>query len=124
MHHDPSSHQHHRCRLLEETRRPGKGKPDSAIDDALSLLLEQHRSAITDAAYAAYDQRPLAKQDEWGDLASFRSASGARWAVTTKDAFEQARLPAPRTGSLASNRVVGHPPRRFVEGKAVGRRQG
>jgi hypothetical protein len=47
MHHDPSSHQHHRCRLLEETRRPGKGKPDSAIDDALSLLLAQHRSAIS-----------------------------------------------------------------------------
>jgi hypothetical protein len=30
-----------------------------------------------EAAYAAYDDHPLAEQDEWGDLATFREAAGA-----------------------------------------------
>jgi hypothetical protein len=64
--------------LLEDARRALEGKPDSVvIDDALAALLTRHRSAQVDAAYAAYDEHPLAEQDEWGDLASFREAAGA-----------------------------------------------
>ena len=64
--------------LLEDARRALEGKPDSiVIDDALAALLARHRSAKVDAAYAAYDERPLAEQDEWGDLATFREAAGA-----------------------------------------------
>jgi hypothetical protein len=64
--------------LLEGARRALEGKPDSiVIDDALAALLARHRSAEVDAAYAAYDEHPLAEQDEWGDLASFRAAAGA-----------------------------------------------
>ena len=64
--------------LLEGARRALGGKPDSiVIDDALAALLARHRSAEVDAAYAAYDKHPLAEQDEWGDLASFRTAAGA-----------------------------------------------
>jgi hypothetical protein len=64
--------------LLEGARRALEGKPDSiVIDDALAALLARHRSAEVDAAYAAYDKHPLAEQDEWGDLASFRTAAGA-----------------------------------------------
>ena len=64
--------------LLEDARRALKGKPDSVvIDDALAALLARHRSAKVDAAYAAYDEHPLAEQDEWGDLASFREAAAA-----------------------------------------------
>ena len=64
--------------LLEGARRALEGKPDSiVIDDALAALLARHRSAEVDAAYAAYDEHPLAEQDEWGDLATFRAAAGA-----------------------------------------------
>ena len=64
--------------LLEDARRALDGKPDSiVIDDALVALLARHRSAQFDAAYTAYDEHPLAEQDEWGDLASFREAAGA-----------------------------------------------
>ena len=64
--------------LLEGARRAFEGKPDSiVIDSALSALLDRHRSTEVDAAYAAYDEHPLAEQDEWGDLASFREAAGA-----------------------------------------------
>jgi len=64
--------------LLEDARRVLEGKPDSVvIDDALAALLARHRSAQVDAAYAAYDDHPLAEQDEWGDLATFREAAGA-----------------------------------------------
>ena len=64
--------------LLEDARRVREGKPDSiVIDDALAALVSRHRSAQVDAAYAAYDQHPLAEQDEWGDLAAFRDAAGA-----------------------------------------------
>jgi hypothetical protein len=64
--------------LLEDARRTLEGKPDSiVIDDALAALLARHRSAQVDAAYTAYDEHPLAKQDEWGDLATFREAAAA-----------------------------------------------
>jgi len=64
--------------LLEDARRVHPGKPDSVvIDDALAALLARLRSARVDAAYAAYDEHPLAEQDEWGDLAAFREAAGA-----------------------------------------------
>lgn len=64
--------------LLEDARRIHGGKPDSiVIDDALAALLARHRSAQVDAAYAAYDERPLTEHDEWGDLAAFREAAGA-----------------------------------------------
>ena len=64
--------------LLEDARRALEGKRDSiVIDDALAALLARHRSAQVDAAYTAYDEHPLAEQDEWGDLATFREAAGA-----------------------------------------------
>jgi hypothetical protein len=64
--------------LLEDARRALEGKPDSVvIDNALAALLARHRSAQVDAAYAAYDEHPLAEQDDWGDLATFREAAGA-----------------------------------------------
>lgn len=52
--------------------------PDAALlDEALGALLARHRAAEIDRAYAAYDAQPLSAPDEWGDLASFRSAAGA-----------------------------------------------
>ena len=66
------------AQLLDDARRTRAGKPDSiVIDDALAALLARHRSAQVDAAYAAYDEHPLAEPDEWGDLATFREAAGA-----------------------------------------------
>jgi hypothetical protein len=51
---------------------------DSAlVDEALAALVARLRAAEIDAAYAAYDARPLDENDEWGDLASFRAAAGA-----------------------------------------------
>jgi len=65
-------------RLLAEARRTRSGLADSAlIDEALGALLASHRAAEIDAAYAAYDRLPLDAKDEWGDLASFRTAAGA-----------------------------------------------
>ena len=64
--------------LLERARGVKAGEPDSAlIDSALVALLARHRAAEVDAAYASYDEHPLAERDEWGDLASFRAAAGA-----------------------------------------------
>jgi hypothetical protein len=64
--------------LLEDARRVLEGQPDSVvIDAALAALLERHRAARVDAAYAAYDEHPIEEQDEWGDLATFREAAGA-----------------------------------------------
>ena len=64
--------------LLHGARRARRGFADSAlIDEALAALLARQRSAEIDAAYAAYDDRPLDEHDEWGDLASFREAAGA-----------------------------------------------
>jgi len=64
--------------LLERARQTRAGLRDAAlIDEALAALLARWRDTEIDAAYAAYDARPLAEEDEWGDLASFRAAAGA-----------------------------------------------
>ena len=64
--------------LLEEARARTPGLNDAALlDAALEALVARHRAAEVDAAYAAYDERPLDEPDEWGDLASFRDAAGA-----------------------------------------------
>jgi antitoxin MazE5 len=64
--------------LLASARRSRSGLADSAlIDEALAALLTRQRTAEIDAAYAAYDVKPLEDDDEWGDLASFRAAAGA-----------------------------------------------
>jgi hypothetical protein len=64
--------------LLARARRSRSGVADSAlIDEALAALLARQRAAEIDAAYSAYDARPLDENDEWGDLASFRAAAGA-----------------------------------------------
>jgi len=65
-------------RLLSQARDLRAGLTDAALlDEALDSLLERHRSAEIDASYAAYDQQPIDTPDEWGDLASFRSAAAA-----------------------------------------------
>jgi hypothetical protein len=64
--------------LLTSARELRAGLPDAALlDEALRALLASHRAAELDAAYAAYDEHPLATPDEWGDLESFRSAAAA-----------------------------------------------
>jgi post-segregation antitoxin (ccd killing protein) len=64
--------------LLEEARARTPGLNDAALlDAALEALVDRHRAAEIDAAYAAYDERPLDEPDEWGDLASFRDAASA-----------------------------------------------
>ena len=64
--------------LLTEARAVTAAPSDAALlDQALSALLAQHRRAEVDAAYSAYDERPLDEPDEWGDLASFRTAAGS-----------------------------------------------
>lgn len=64
--------------LLAKARGLRAGVPDSALlDQALSALVARHRAAEIDAAYGAYDRTPIDEPDEWGDLASFRSAAGA-----------------------------------------------
>ena len=64
--------------LLATARRTRSELADSAlIDEALGALLARNRAVEIDAAYAAYDRVPLDVGDEWGDLASFRTAAGA-----------------------------------------------
>jgi hypothetical protein len=64
--------------LLGRARAIRAQSTDAALlDEALTLLLARHRSAEIDASYAAYDEHPLDEPDDWGDLASFRSAAGA-----------------------------------------------
>lgn len=64
--------------LLEQARSIGVGSTDAALlDQALHALLARHRASEIDAAYSAYDERPLDEPDEWGDLASFREAAAA-----------------------------------------------
>jgi hypothetical protein len=64
--------------LLATARRTRAGLADSAlIDEALVALLARNRALEVDAAYAAYDRLPLDADDEWGDLASFRTAASA-----------------------------------------------
>lgn len=55
----------------------GSASNAALFDLALDALLTQHRGAELDSAYAAYDEHPLDEPDEWGDLASFRSAAAA-----------------------------------------------
>lgn len=65
--------------LLTQARTLRGGATDAALfDEALGALVARHRAAAVDAAYAnAYDAHPLDECDEWGDLASFRTAAGA-----------------------------------------------
>ena len=64
--------------MLATARQARSGLADSAlVDEALAALVARHRAAEIDAAYAAYDARPLDEPDEWGDLASFRDAADA-----------------------------------------------
>lgn len=65
-------------RLIGSARDLRAGSTDAALfDEALAALLDRHRAAETDAAYAAYDEHPPDEPDAWGDLASWRSAAGA-----------------------------------------------
>jgi hypothetical protein len=64
--------------LLSEARRARAGVNDATLfDEALRALIARHRAARYDEAYAAYDEHPLDEPDEWGDLASFRTAAGS-----------------------------------------------
>lgn len=64
--------------LLGTARRARSGLADSLlIDEALTALLALWREAAVDASYRAYDAHPIDEPDEWGDLASFRTAAGA-----------------------------------------------
>jgi len=64
--------------LLATARESRAGLTDAAlIDEALAALLARDRAAEIDATYEAYDRSPLDTNDEWGDLASFRTAAGA-----------------------------------------------
>jgi hypothetical protein len=63
---------------LASARRTLSPLTDAALlDQALTALLDRHRAAEIDAAYAAYDEHPLGESDAWGDLASFREAAAA-----------------------------------------------
>ena len=65
--------------LLDDARRLHAGTADAQlVDEALTALLGSYRSAEVDAAHAAaYEAHPIGGEDEWGDLASFRSAASA-----------------------------------------------
>ena len=63
--------------LIAQARQLTTGNDAALIDDALRALLARYRAGELDAAYRAYDEHPLDEPDEWGDLASFRSAAGA-----------------------------------------------
>lgn len=66
------------AQLLDDARRASGDQPDSVLlDAALRSFLRRHRSAELDAQYGVYDEQPLDAPDDWGDLASFRSAAGA-----------------------------------------------
>ena len=62
--------------LLAEARRVRSGTTNAALlDAALEALLARERAVELDAAYRAYDERPIDTRDDWGDLASFREAA-------------------------------------------------
>jgi hypothetical protein len=64
--------------LLAQARSANPQHNDAALlDAALTALLARSRAAAIDEAYGAYDQHPLDEPDEWGDVASFRSAAAA-----------------------------------------------
>jgi hypothetical protein len=65
-------------RLLAAARALRPTPTDAALlDQALEALVKRHRAGEVDAAYAAYEERPLDVPDEWGNLAEFREAAGA-----------------------------------------------
>jgi len=64
--------------LLTSARSTRSGLTDAAlVDEALRALLARYWSAEIDASYAVYDEHPADEPDEWGDLASWRRATGA-----------------------------------------------
>ena len=64
--------------LLARARHARSTLTDAALlDEALEALVAQHRAAVIDASYSAYDVHPLDENDEWGSLASFREAAAA-----------------------------------------------
>lgn len=64
--------------LLAEARALRAASTDAALlDEALESFLAHHRAAEVDAAYAAYEERPLDEPDDWGNLAAFREAAAA-----------------------------------------------
>jgi hypothetical protein len=64
--------------LLQSARGLRSELNDAALlDEALGVLVAQHRASEVDASYCAYDDVPLDEPDEWGDLASFRAAAGS-----------------------------------------------
>jgi hypothetical protein len=64
--------------LLSEARTTNPQLNDAALlDAALAALLARSRAAAIDAGYSSYDSQPIDEPDEWGDLASFRSAAAA-----------------------------------------------
>jgi hypothetical protein len=65
--------------LLGQARRLRSQLNDAALlDEALEALLTRHRASQIDAAFAAYDAKPLDAPDEWGDLSSFRTGASAK----------------------------------------------
>lgn len=64
--------------LLEQARRLRSNANDATLlDEALRALVSTNRSGEIDASYAAYDQLPIDRSDEWGSLAEFRDAASA-----------------------------------------------
>jgi antitoxin MazE5 len=64
--------------LLAQARQAHAGVTDAVlVDEALGALVARNRGAQIDAEYKRYDEHPLDEPDEWGDLASFRQATGA-----------------------------------------------
>jgi hypothetical protein len=63
--------------LLKNARRMLSMTDAALLDQALAALLDRHRAAQIDVAYAVYDEHPLQEPDTWGDLASFREAAAA-----------------------------------------------
>jgi Arc/MetJ family transcription regulator len=62
--------------LLASARQMLSTLTDAALlDQALAALVDRHRAAEIDSAYAVYDEHPLEGSDAWGDLASFREAA-------------------------------------------------
>jgi hypothetical protein len=77
----------HASRAHQHDRRPGAAgaarrvaghvNDASLVDAALDALIAANRRVELDASYAAYDETPVEAPDEWGDLASFRSAAAS-----------------------------------------------
>jgi hypothetical protein len=64
--------------LLTAARLASPQHNDAKLfDEALRALLDRSRSFAIDASYSAYDTHPLSEPDDWGDLASFRTAAAA-----------------------------------------------